>query len=100
MSELWDQGIDTDQIDREILTEYCTRDVDLTYQIYLKQLELFKTTHAHKYKLFLLGMADTQVLLEMEWNGMCWDEGLSSIKSSECETKLNELRATILGVLS
>lgn len=100
VKQYWEQGIDTKDIPKEILEEYCKQDVDLTYQVYLKQLELFKTTHKHKYKLFLLSMADTAVLAEMEYNGMCWDEGLSSIKSSQCGEKLDILQKEILGEYS
>lgn len=40
-TEYWDKGIDTDQIPREILSEYLTQDLVLTQQVYEKQRELF-----------------------------------------------------------
>lgn len=36
---LWEAGINTDKIDREILREYGEYDVALTEQVYLKQME-------------------------------------------------------------
>ena len=39
--EFWDKGIDTDQIPRDILSEYLTQDLVLTQQIYEEQCKLF-----------------------------------------------------------
>jgi DNA polymerase I-like protein with 3'-5' exonuclease and polymerase domains len=38
-TEYWSKGIDTPDVPRDILEEYLTQDLNLTYQIYLKQLE-------------------------------------------------------------
>ncbi len=99
-SEYWEKGIDTNQVPPDILAEYCAHDVDLTYQIYLKQKELFETTHSHKYNLFRVMMADLAVLEEMEWNGMYWDSQTALKEATNAASKLTELRQGILGEYS
>lgn len=37
--EYWEKGIDTDEIPINILEDYLKQDLELTYQVYLKQLE-------------------------------------------------------------
>lgn len=72
VKELWDQGIDTDAIDKDLLTEYGNHDVDLTYAVFLKQLERFKEK-PQQFLLFRLHCNDLLVLQEMEWNGVIYD---------------------------
>ena len=71
--EYWDKGINTDEIPRDILSEYAKQDVELTYAIYLKQLEQFQA-NSLLFKLFKLQCQDLLVLEEMEWNGLVFDE--------------------------
>lgn len=40
-SEYWDKGIDTDQIPREVLSEYLTQDLVLTQQVFERQRKQF-----------------------------------------------------------
>ena len=67
--EYWDKGIDTEHIPQDTLSEYCRMDVDLTYFIYLKQMEIF-CTKPLLFKLFKLACQDLLILHEMEWNGL------------------------------
>ena len=90
----WDKGIDTDQVPKDILSSYCIQDVDLTYAIYLKQLEQFKQRPA-LYKLFKLACQDLLVLGEMEWNGLKYDEDICKQRVAECQ----EERTKILDIL-
>lgn len=87
----WDQGIDTDQIPMEELEEYCIGDVESTYQLFLKQMNLFKTEYSHLYQLFKLHMHDLPVLLEMEWNGLKYNKQKSLGLANEYDSKINEL---------
>lgn len=80
----WEKGIDTPDVPREIMTEYLTQDLNVTYQVYLKQIEDFKK-RPKLYTLFQLGMRDQRVLLEMEYNGLLWDEEVSEKKKVEVE---------------
>lgn len=71
--DYWERGINTDSIPREILSDYAKQDVQLTYAIYLKQLEQFQANPL-LFKLFKLQCQDLLVLEEMEWNGLVFDE--------------------------
>ncbi len=62
VKEYWDNDVDTDQIPREILEEYGNYDVDLTYNVFQKQLKLFESDKSHMYKLFRLHCNDLFVL--------------------------------------
>lgn len=89
-NEYWSKGIDTDQIPKDILSSYCIQDVDLTYQIYLKQVEQFKQ-NPKLYKLFRLMCQDLLVLEEMEWNGQKYDEDLCLERAKAIEIEINEI---------
>jgi len=94
-TEYWNKGIDTDAIPLDILAEYGAQDVDVTYAIMQKQLELFSTTEQSKYKLFRLHCNDLLVLQEMEFNGIVYDE-FGSLQQAESYTEtLNNLEGKI-----
>jgi DNA polymerase I-like protein with 3'-5' exonuclease and polymerase domains len=91
-TEYWDKGIDTDAIPQDVLAEYCSRDVDLTYEIYLQQKQQFEKRPA-LYRLFKLACQDLLTLHEMEWNGLPFNETLCKERAEEC---LQERRKIIL----
>lgn len=91
----WDKGIDTDQIPPEELLEYCVGDVESTYELYMKQLELFATDYTHMYKLFRLHMLDLPVLLEMEWNGLLYDKEGSLKLAEEYDSKVESIETEL-----
>lgn len=84
----WDKGINTDEIPWEVLSEYAEQDTDLTYLIYLKQLEQFDK-YPNKFKLFKLACQDLLVLLEMEWNGLKLDSDLCKEKANQLKEELS-----------
>lgn len=90
-SEYWQKGIDTDQISPDILSEYCAQDVDLTYQIYLKQLELFNEK-PQLFRLFKLACQDLLVLEEMEWNGLLYNPILCKQRSEELNIEIVQIQ--------
>ena len=90
VAALWEQGIDTDAIPWDILTEYGEQDVRLTYNLYVLQQDHWNS-HPKKYTLFKLACQDMLVLQEMEWNGLYYDEEL-------CHKKSQELQLTIRGI--
>ena len=91
-NEYWDKGIDTDQIPSEILHDYLTQDVSLTYQLYLKQKELFNLPEHHsKRKVFILGCFDLLALEEMEWNGYKFDVEAALSKAATLAKECNEI---------
>lgn len=95
----WDNGINTDEIPIEELSDYLKQDLSLTYQLYLKQLEEFqKPEHRDKYKLFRIQCQDLIVLAEMEYNGYKYDEEASLNEAKLLEKKSSELDNNILAM--
>lgn len=80
-TEYWAKGIDTPDVPWDILAEYCSHDVALTEQMYLKQLE-FLEAHPKLRRLFSLQCQDLMVLQEMEWNGLPYDIEESNRRSA------------------
>lgn len=85
--EYWSKGIQTDEIPWDALCEYGEKDVELTYQAYLRQVEDFKE-YPKLFKQFKLCCQDMVVLQEMEWNGLKYNK-------KECIEKSKELTKTI-----
>ena len=101
VKEYWAQGIDTDQIPREILSEYGAQDVDLTYAIFLEQIKFFEQ-NPQMFRLFRLHCNDLLVLQEMEFNGILYDVPASLARAKDLtkqiqqiETQLNEFTNNI-----
>ena len=90
VKELWDQGVQTSNIDWDILCEYGEGDVLKTYQCYQKQVEEFKQD-PQLFKLFRLCCKDTYVLAEMEWNGLKFNREKCASKSREIQKNINKL---------
>lgn len=89
-NEYWDKGIDTDQIPILTLAEYANQDVELTYQIYLKQLEQFEQ-QPKLFKLFKLACMDLLVLQEMEWSGLLYDQEVCQKASDDIKARMDEI---------
>lgn len=95
--EYWDKGIDTDQVPHTVLSEYACQDVDLTYQVYLKQVEQFQQ-RPQLYKLFKLLCMDLLVLQEMEWNGLVYDDVLCEQKELEIDNEIQKIQERLSSV--
>jgi DNA polymerase I-like protein with 3'-5' exonuclease and polymerase domains len=96
IKEYWDQGISTENVPREIVEPYGNWDVDLTYQVYLKQLTDPRMT-PELHRLILLSGLDLLVLTEMECNGIKYDSDASIAKAEELKTKLKEIEDELNG---
>ena len=96
-TEYWDRGINTDEVPQEILSAYCIQDVNLTYQIYLKQLEQFKQ-NIPLYRLFQIQCQDLVLLEEMEWNGLVYDEKLCAERSKVIEQEISDITKVLAAV--
>ena len=73
-TEYWEKGIDTQDIPREVLSDYLNQDLLPTERVYEKQIEDFNTNHPPEtLTLFKLQCQDLLVLQEMEYNGMWFD---------------------------
>lgn len=93
IAEYWALGLDTQDIPVEELELYNNLDVELTYQLYLKQQEVM--TEAQKKLCLVMGL-DLLVLAEMEWNGIKFDIQKCEELAAEAERKLQELNEELL----
>ena len=88
--EYWKNGIDTNEIPRDILEEYLVQDLALTEQVYLKQLEDVEK-NPHLKNLISLHNQDLLVLEEMEFNGILYDQDRSEVLGNELEEQIDKL---------
>lgn len=88
--QYWKNGIDTPDIPREILEEYLQGDLDLTEQVYLKQLEDVNNRPELR-RLISLHNQDLLVLQEMEFNGVLYDDVKSESYAVELEEQIKNL---------
>lgn len=86
VAEYWSNGIDTDRIPDEILSEYLTQDLALTEQVYLKQRELLSNN-----TLFKLQCQDLLVLSDMENNGLRYDRSKSKTTAEELNAEITDI---------
>jgi DNA polymerase I-like protein with 3'-5' exonuclease and polymerase domains len=93
IAEYWDLGVDTEFIPVDELKFYNNLDVELTYKLYLAQLEVM--SDKQKRLCYLMGL-DLLVLAEMEWNGIKFDIELCKEKAVEAEQQLKDLNEEIL----
>lgn len=84
--DYWERGINTDEIPREVLSEYLTQDLILTEQVYLKQVE--EVGQGGLLPLFKLQCLDLLTLQECEWNGIYFDTTQARAKAAEIEKEL------------
>jgi len=73
-TEYWKNGIDTPDVPEDILRDYLQKDLELTHQVYLKQLEEVKASSPQLQRLISLHNQDLMVLEEMEYNGILFNE--------------------------
>lgn len=95
--DYWDKGVQTDQIPREVLSEYCCLDVDLTYKVYQQQLAQF-IEQPKLFALFKLAMHDLLVLEEMEWNGIKYNKTLCEERSALLETQILKIKTELASI--
>ena len=88
--EYWDKGICTNEIPTGILATYACKDVELTYKIYLKQVERFKE-HPQMYKLFRIACQDLMFLKEMEKNGIPYNIELCKQRALEVNDLITKI---------
>lgn len=88
--QYWKNGIDTKDIPKEILEEYLQGDLDLTEQVYLKQVEYLKQ-NPKLARLCSLHNQDLLVLQEMEYNGLLYDYEKSKELATKTRTEIAEL---------
>lgn len=84
VKDLWNAGVQTDEIAVNILEEYNCWDVQQTEKLFLVQQELL--SDEQKALVYLLG-EDLKVLADIERNGLLFDKttALSALESYKCE---------------
>ena len=94
--QYWENDIDTPDIPRDILEEYLQGDLDLTYQVYLKQVEDLKDNPLLQ-RLCSLHNQDLLVLEEMEFNGLLYNETESERLAIDLEEQIKDMDTLLLG---
>jgi DNA polymerase I-like protein with 3'-5' exonuclease and polymerase domains len=94
-TEYWKNGIDTPDVPEDILRDYLQKDLELTHQVYLKQLKEVKASSPQLQRLISLHNQDLTVLEEMEYNGLLFDED----HSNELAKNLTEQIKTLDDIL-
>jgi DNA polymerase I-like protein with 3'-5' exonuclease and polymerase domains len=89
-TEYWANKIDTPNIPKDILENYLEQDLNLTKQIYFKQLEELKQNPS-LIKLISLHNQDLLVLQEMEFNGLLFNEEKSNELANQTEQEVDRL---------
>jgi DNA polymerase I-like protein with 3'-5' exonuclease and polymerase domains len=89
-SQYWDMGIDTPLIPKQILEEYLIGDLELTEQVYYKQVEELEQ-RPHLKRLVSLHNQDLKVLQEMEYNGLLYDHVKSEELANAIDKDIQEL---------
>ena len=89
--EYWDKGIDTPDVPKDILEEYLEQDLQLTHQVYLKQVEHLASCSAALQRLVSLHNSDLLVLQEMEFNGLTFNEGRCLENATILEKEIEEI---------
>ena len=83
-------GIDTNEVPKEILADYLKRDVELTEQVMSKQMEELAKRPELK-RLVSLHNQDLLVLQEMEYNGLKYDYDKSTVLGDELDEQISKL---------
>ena len=86
----WKNGIDTDKVPKDILSDYLKQDVELTEKVMYKQMERLNQL-PHLKRLVSLHNQDLLVLEDMEYNGMTYDYDKSKILGDELELQIDKL---------
>ena len=91
-SEYWDRGINTHEIPKSVLAEYCLHDVEITKQLYYKQQQ--RVTPQNK-TLLSVQMQDLLVLQDIEWNGLCFNPEVVKEKAQKLAQQLTEVQSKL-----
>jgi DNA polymerase I len=91
----WKHGIQTEAIPWNELSEYALQDAVLTLSLYQKQVSVMS---ASQMRLCRLMNMDLQILQEMEWNGIKFNEELCAQRSTEIKIKISEINQQLSAI--
>lgn len=97
IKELWDAGIDTDNIDNDMMREYLTGDVLNTELVFLKQFEHCKETGL--LPLIWSQMSALKATTMMEHNGMKIDQKELIEYKYKKESELNNAKVDLISLI-
>ncbi len=92
-TDYWDIGIDTDRVPLDVLKERVLSDVEITKELYEKQLP--QILNQGFLPLFTLQCDDLLCLQEMEYNGMVFDEVESLRLGVETTNEIQSIEADL-----
>jgi DNA polymerase I-like protein with 3'-5' exonuclease and polymerase domains len=92
----WDQGIDTPDIQEDILQEYSEGDGVNTEKVFLGQLKRAMKQHPNFMEMLKLRMDGLLATTEMEYNGLCLDAEKGETQRQELQERLDKLDADLL----
>ncbi len=92
----WDQGIDTPDIQEDILQEYSEGDGNNTEKVFLGQLKRAVKQHPNFMEMLQLRMDGLLATTEMEYNGLCLDAELGEEQRQDLQERLDKLDAELL----
>jgi DNA polymerase I-like protein with 3'-5' exonuclease and polymerase domains len=87
-TQYWDKGINTNEIPWEILEAYASHDAHITLLCYYAQIKLMTPAEI---RLCQLQCEDMLILMEMEANGLPYDEELCQVRAKEIDDKISTL---------
>lgn len=91
-TEYWDKGLDTTDVPWEILSSYAAHDASITLQCYHAQIKLMTP---QQIKLCQLQCQDMMILMEMEQNGLPFDEELCQLRAVELDDKISTINTEL-----
>jgi len=93
---LWDQGLDTDEINRDLVLEYNRKDVELTERVYQQQCKEVPDKLA---ELIPTQMDALLALQEMEWNGLHVDISKCAELQLSCQDKFDKCEEALIKIV-
>jgi len=92
--DYWKNGIDTNAVPLDLLTEYLIRDVELTEKVMAEQMKRLADKPELR-RLISLHNQDLLVLEEMEYNGLKYDYDKSTVLGDELEEQISKLNTRL-----
>ena len=96
-NEYWEKGINTDAIPWDVLSAYAIKDVELTLALFHAQMKILS---AAQRRLVMQQSADLEIIQEMEWNGLMFDEEMCKQESEKLDNQISEITTSLSRVYS
>lgn len=94
----WEQGIQTEDMDKDTLMEYNMFDCKITMDVFLSQINILK--QQNQLKLANKQMEDLLFIIDMSYNGMYINKHIALEAKNECIEYINKLESEILSIIT